>query len=123
MFKQGGHLTICADVEFKRAFEEPRFAFVIRSEDGRNVFSKATRKADVGGLVVASGDRLVVRFRFENRLGVGTYEITPCVADSDKNQWADARKNFTAFTVGGDAWEGGLVDLPHQFEIESGPAG
>jgi ABC-type polysaccharide/polyol phosphate transport system ATPase subunit len=118
MFKQGGHLTICADVEFERAFEEPRFAFVIRSEDGRNVFSKATRKDDVRGLTVAPGDRLLVRFRFENRLGVGTYEITPGVADSDKNQWADARKNFSAFTIGGDAWDGGLLNLEHEFEID-----
>ncbi|HEY7151416.1 MAG TPA: ABC transporter ATP-binding protein, partial [Solirubrobacterales bacterium] len=40
VFKQGGQLTICAEVEFKQAMEEPKFAFVIRAEDGRNVFSK-----------------------------------------------------------------------------------
>lgn len=121
VFKRGGHLTICADVEFRRAFEEPRFAFVIRSEDGRNVFSKATKRADVKGLRVSAGDRVVVRFRFENHLGIGTYEITPCVADSDKNQWADTRTNFAAFSVRGDRWDGGLVDLPHRFEIEREP--
>jgi ABC-type polysaccharide/polyol phosphate transport system ATPase subunit len=118
VFKQGGQLTICAEVGFEQEMEEPKFAFVIRAEDGRNVFSKATKRNDVRDLRVASGERIVVRFRFENHLGVGTYEITPCVAHADKSQWADMRKNFAAFSVRGSRWDGGLVDLPHQFAIE-----
>ncbi len=116
--KQGGHLTICAEVEFNAAMT-PRFAFVIRAEDGRNVFSKATKPDEFGDLSVLPGDRPVVRFRFENHLAVGTYEISPCVAEANKSHWADARKNFVAFSVRGDRWDGGMVDFPCQFTIDS----
>ena len=115
--KKGGWQTICADVLFNQALIEPKFAFVIRSEDGRNVFSAAEQAT---GSSFASGDRAVVRMRFENHLGTGTYQITPCVAHRDKAQWADARRDFFAFAVRGYGWEGALVDLPHEFEIERG---
>jgi ABC-type polysaccharide/polyol phosphate transport system ATPase subunit len=121
VFKQGGHLTICAEVAFKQAMEEPKFAFVIKAEDGRSVFSKATKRSDVKDLRVGPGERVVVRFRFENLLGIGTYEITPCVAHADKSQWADLRKGFAAFSVRGAHWDGGLVNLPHEFAIQTDP--
>jgi ABC-type polysaccharide/polyol phosphate transport system ATPase subunit len=122
VFKQGGHLTICAEVAFKQAMEEPKFAFAIKAEDGRNVFSKATTRSDVKDLRVAAGERVVVRFRFENLLGVGTFEITPCVAHADKSQWADLRKDFAAFSVRGTRWDAGLVNLPHEFAIQTDPS-
>jgi ABC-type polysaccharide/polyol phosphate transport system ATPase subunit len=114
---QGGWQTICADVLFNQALIEPKFAFVVRSEDGRNVFSAAEQAE---GLRFPPGDRALVRMRFENHLGVGTYQITPCVAHRDKAQWADARRDFFVFAVRGRGWEGALVDLPHEFEIERG---
>ncbi len=120
--KKGGHVTICAEIGFKAAMSAPRFAFVIRAEDGRNVFSKATKPDQFEDVSMLPGDRLVVRFRFENHLGVGTYEITPCVAHADRSQWADMRKNLAAFGVRGERWDGGMVDLPCEFTIDrAGP--
>ena len=103
VFKQGGQLTICAEVEFKEAMEEPKFAFVIRAEDGRNVFSKATTRRNVRDIRVEPGERVTVRFRFDNLLGVGTYEITPCVAHADKSQWADLRRTSMPSVFAGPA--------------------
>ncbi|HMC06111.1 MAG TPA: ABC transporter ATP-binding protein [Solirubrobacterales bacterium] len=113
-------VALCAEVAFNEELKEPAFVFVIRSEDGRNVFSAATPPEQIRDLRFEPGDRVVVRMRFENHLGVGTYQVTPCVAHRDKAQWADARKDLFAFSVRGHGWEGALVDLPHRFEIEGG---
>jgi ABC-type polysaccharide/polyol phosphate transport system ATPase subunit len=116
--KKGGWPSICAEVGFTQTLKEPLFGFLIRSEDGRHVFSATTHPDEVRGLNVNPGDRVLVKLGFENHLGVGTYEITPLVAHPDKSQWADARKDFGAFSVRGDGWEGAVVDLPHRFAIE-----
>ena len=118
IFTQGGYLTICADIRFNEHLNQPGFFFILRSEDGRNVFTASTNRREVRNLSMAPGDRLLVRLRFENHLGVGTYEITPCVGHPDKRQWADARLDFAAFSVRGDGWKGALVELPHGFTIE-----
>jgi len=121
-FEQGGWLTICAQVRFEEAMEDPSFVFVIRSEDGRNVFSSATAASDAGGGAFEAGERIMVRLRFRNHLGVGTYEITPCVAHPEGRRWADARKDFSAFAIRGDGWTGAMVDLPNEFAIERKPS-
>ncbi|MSO42047.1 MAG: ABC transporter ATP-binding protein [Solirubrobacterales bacterium] len=117
-FKPGGQLRICAEISFTEPLQEPPLVFVVRSEDGRNVFSASTEPAFVEGLDFDAGDRILVRMRFENYLGVGSYDVTACVAHRDRPQWADARRDVSSFSIRGDGWSGAVVDLPHQFEIE-----
>ena len=61
----------------------------------------------------------IVRLRFENWLTAGRYTLTPSIAPNGRGADAiDLREDLASLVVHGGHFTGGVVDLPHGFEIE-----
>ena len=67
----------------------------------------------------AAGDVAIVRVAIDNWLAPGGYRLTPSLARAGAGLDAlDTREDLAFVTVHGTGNNGGLVDLPHEFEIE-----
>src|SRR5215218_5852052 len=74
---QGAPVTMCMQVTFHTAVDDPVFAFNVINEPRHTVFATSTAwRAEPTGQFDA-GDRITVRVRFDNWLAPMRYTITP----------------------------------------------
>ncbi len=116
---QGARLRIAMEVRFRAPLEEPVFGFAVRHEAGQNVFAMRTDWRDIPTGDFGAGDVAVVRVAIDNWLAPGGYRLTPSLARAGAGLDAlDTREDLAYLTVHGTGNNGGLVDLPHEVEIE-----
>jgi ABC-type polysaccharide/polyol phosphate transport system ATPase subunit len=119
---QGRPCTICAEVRFHHAMDEPIFAFHMRNEPRHTVFSTSTewRPERTGNF--AAGETVRVRARIDGWwLAPNRYTVSPSVAHAGKGaDIVDLREDLVSLVVHGTRVTGGLVDLPHQITVARG---
>jgi ABC-type polysaccharide/polyol phosphate transport system ATPase subunit len=116
---QGAPCTMCMQVRFHVDVDEPIFAFYLRNEPRHTVFETASNwRADSVGRF-AAGDTAHVRVRFDNWLTAQRYTLTPSVARAGQGaDVIDLREDLVALRVAGTRTTGGLVDIPHTFDVD-----
>ena len=106
------------EVRFNARLENPIFGFTLHNEVGSTVFATSTdhRHGDTGHF--EPGDSVVVRMAFENWLTPSRYSLTPSIARHGTGADAlDLREDIASLLVHSGHFTGGVVDLPHGFEI------
>ena len=117
---QGRPCTICVDVRFHEAMEEPIFAFHVRNEPRHTVFATSSDwgARRVGGF--AAGETVQVRLRIGDYwLAPNRYTVSPSIAHAGMGaDVVDLREDLASLVVHGTHVSGGLVDLPHEITVE-----
>jgi ABC-type polysaccharide/polyol phosphate transport system ATPase subunit len=115
---QGEGLEVRMDVEFLTAVDDPVISFSLQSESGHYVFVASTDTSQVKTGQFAAGTTAAVRLRFDNRLGPGRYRLFATVARHGTGADVfDAHVSSSIIVLAAHPG-GGMVDLPHEFEIE-----
>jgi ABC-type polysaccharide/polyol phosphate transport system ATPase subunit len=118
---QGEPWCIRLEAQFNGDIENPVFAVSLRNEFGLTAFSANTqlRGGETGRF--RAGEHAVVRLRFDNCLAPGRYTVMASVTrDGPVGEILDVREDLCSIIVHGEQTGGGVVDLPHTFELEHG---
>ena len=108
----------CMEVQFNEGLDDPIFGFTLRNEVGSTVFATTTDQAYGATGRFEAGRTLVVRLEFENYLTPSRYALTPSVARHGTGADAlDLREDIATLLIHGGLFTGGIVNLPHRFEI------
>jgi ABC-type polysaccharide/polyol phosphate transport system ATPase subunit len=111
--------TIAFEVHFNAALENPVFGAALRNTGGATVFATSTEYVYGPTGRFAAGDTIVVRLRFETWFTTSGYTVTPTVVRAGLgSDTIDLRADLAAIVVHGGAFTTGVVDVPHEFEIE-----
>jgi ABC-type polysaccharide/polyol phosphate transport system ATPase subunit len=115
----GEVLTVCVELSFTEAVEDPHFTLTFANEARHAVFIATTQIwADRTGRFEA-GERTVLRYRFANRLAPGRYTVTALVGDDSGAYGGHGyAEDVLSFLVEARFQTGGLVDLPFEFTVE-----
>jgi ABC-type polysaccharide/polyol phosphate transport system ATPase subunit len=116
---QGEPCCVRLETQFNGDIENPVFAVSLRNEFGLTAFSANTqlRGGDTGRF--RAGEHAVVRLRFDNCLAPGRYTVMASVTrDGPVGEIFDVREDLCSIIVHGEQTGGGVVDLPHTFELE-----
>ena len=113
--------TIGIEVRFNAALEDPVFGVTLRNTSGATVFATTTEYAYGPTGHFASGETTVVRLRFETWFTTSGYTVTPTVVRAGMgSDTIDLRADLAAIVVHGGRFTTGVVDVPHEFEVERG---
>ena len=116
---QGQHCTIRMDVSFHAEATDPIFAIALRDDLGHTAFAADTLPSYGPSGQFHAGDLVIVHLRFDNWLGPGRYQLSASISRDGLGADAyDLRENLSSIIVYATQSGGGIVDLPHQFEIE-----
>jgi ABC-type polysaccharide/polyol phosphate transport system ATPase subunit len=116
--KQGDVCRACMDVEIVRDIQHPMFQIMFRNEARHTVFVP-TSNAEELPLRLSAGERLALRFGFENRLAPGRYTLTPAVWAWDPGQrLVTERDDVASLVVEAERVTGGVADLPTNLHVE-----
>jgi ABC-type polysaccharide/polyol phosphate transport system ATPase subunit len=122
LLEPGETSSVAMRVRFARPASEPVFVFTLVDEHGHRVLVlRSDRKAYATGEHEA-GDELDVAAGFPNHLAPGRYWITAQVVEPDGGALLAFREDVYSFVVGGTDAAGGLMDLPHTFELMPAPS-
>jgi ABC-type polysaccharide/polyol phosphate transport system ATPase subunit len=114
---QGERLEVRMDIEFLTHVDDPVISFSLQSEAGHYVFIASTDTSQVQTGHFDAGTTAGVRLRFDNRLGPGRYRLFATVARNGTGADVfDAHVSSSIIVLAGRPG-GGMVDLPHDFEI------
>ncbi len=117
--QQGEPCCVRMDVRFHAPAEDPLFSIALTDEAGRLVFAGGTSLVYGATGEFATGQLATVRFRFENWLAPGRYELMASVNKSSAGTESyDTRENIASLIVYANLSGGGAVDLPHKIKIE-----
>jgi ABC-type polysaccharide/polyol phosphate transport system ATPase subunit len=105
-------------VRFGRATSDPVFTFVLTDEHRRRVLVLATEATSAD---YAAGYELDVTVVFDNHLAPARYWISVHVTGAD-GEVLVLREDIYSFVVTGRGAGGGVVDLPHAFELTAAPS-
>ena len=109
----------CVEVHFNADVEDPIFGITLRNDVGATVFATTTafEFGSTGRFEV--GDTVVVRLRFDTWLTRTSYTLTPSVARAGTGADAiDVRPDIATLVIHGGQFTTGVVDFPHEFQIE-----
>lgn len=117
---QGGECCVRMEVFFHALAEDPLFAVALRDESGHTTFAASTQLGHGPTGSFAAGEQITVRARFTNWLAPGRYHLTASISRDGLGADAyDLREDISSIIVhAAGRTGGGLVDLPHRFEIE-----
>ncbi len=117
--EQGEPCCVSMDVRFHADAEDPLFAIALRDERGHSVFGAATYLDHGPTGRFAAGRDALVRVRFDNWLAPGRYSLMASVnRNGPGHDSYDTREDIGSLIVSSSKTGGGIVDLPHRFEIE-----
>jgi ABC-type polysaccharide/polyol phosphate transport system ATPase subunit len=109
----------CVEVHFNADVDDPIFGITLRNDVGATVFATTTAFEYGNTGRFEAGDTVVVRLRFETWLTRTSYKLTPSVARAGMGADAiDVRPDVATLVIHGGQFTTGVVDLPHEFEIE-----
>jgi ABC-type polysaccharide/polyol phosphate transport system ATPase subunit len=116
---QYDRLTMAARFRFHEPVEEPVIGFSVRNDVGHTVFITTTEWAEQPTGSFATGDEVTVRITVDAVMSPTKYELTPSIARAGSGADAlDVREDIAGVYVHGTRVTGGLVDLPHRFELD-----
>ncbi len=115
---QGEPVTVCVEVVFNEAVDEPVFGLTLRNEPRMTIFATNSEQSDMRTGSFAAGERIVVRVDFDNHLAPSLYSATPSVARPGGDDVLDVREDIASLTIHGELRSGGVADLPHRIAIE-----
>jgi ABC-type polysaccharide/polyol phosphate transport system ATPase subunit len=122
LLEPGEASGVAMRVRFARPASEPVFVFTLVDEYGhRMLVLRSDRKAYATGEHEA-GDEIDAAFGFPNHLAPGRYWISAQVVEPDGGELLAFREDVYSFVVGGTDAAGGLMDLPHNFEVMPAPS-
>jgi ABC-type polysaccharide/polyol phosphate transport system ATPase subunit len=118
--QRGERCVAALEVEFAKPFDNPVFAVVFRNDVRQTVFVATSMLHGETGRFEA-GERVTVRFSFENRLAPSRYTLTPTVGvwDPDYRQ-LDRKEDVSALIVDALMQTGGVVDIPTHMDVTRG---
>lgn len=107
------------EVRFAEEIEDPVFGFTLRNDVGATIFAVTTDLTHGATGAFRAGETVVVRMEFQNLLVPSEYRLTPSVARPGFGADAiDLRADIARVIVHGGHFTGGVVNVPHDFEIE-----
>lgn len=115
----GERCTVAVEARINQPLENPILGVMVRTEPGVAVLVTSTDQlhGDTGRF--EAGAMLVYRLRFDNWLTPGRYFLTPSIARHGLgSDMLDVRDDIASLVVHSGPWSGGVVQLPHEFEIE-----
>jgi ABC-type polysaccharide/polyol phosphate transport system ATPase subunit len=110
-------MRICVEVEFHEPVENPWFSVHLRNEARHVIFVSGSTMHLAESGHYSAGDRAVVRIGLQNCFAPGRYQLSPTVA-RPTGQILDVREDISTVVVHGNRHTGGVVDLPHTFELQ-----
>ena len=115
---QGERCTVCFEVEFVDAVEDPVFECVFRNDVMHTIFVPRTDLNGPTGSFAAGEQRR--RSASGSRTGSppSRYTLTPGVLSSDSRVVLERRPDYTALLVGSPRETGGVADLPVDVEVQ-----
>jgi ABC-type polysaccharide/polyol phosphate transport system ATPase subunit len=114
----GEPCEVCIEVRFNEDLTHPVFGATLRNDVGATVFATTTDHGHGPTGHFAAGRTVIVRLRFENWLTASRYTVTPSVARHGTGADAlDLREDLASLLIHGGPFTGGVVNLPHTFEI------
>jgi ABC-type polysaccharide/polyol phosphate transport system ATPase subunit len=117
----GEPLEIVMRARFRAAVDNPIFAIALRNEIGHTVFATSTQWQEMHTGPFAAGETAEVRIPLESWLAPSTYKLTPSVArDGGGANALDLREDLVTLAVHSTKTTGGIVDIPHQIEVQRG---
>jgi ABC-type polysaccharide/polyol phosphate transport system ATPase subunit len=122
LLHQGQRCAFTAEVRFERPIDEPVFAVTFVNADRQNVFVANSAVSEVATGHFEAGEIAGFRVTFENSLAPGRYWVSTVLAHQSGAQM-DRWEQIFSFVVGGSRATGGVVDLPHEFELERADIG
>ncbi len=112
-------LTMCALIRFNQEISDPVVGFSVRNDIGHTVFITTTEWAGADTGAFKPGDELLARVAIDTVMSPTRYDLTPSVARAGSGaDVLDVREDLASVYVHGTRVTGGLVDLPHTFELE-----
>lgn len=122
LLEPGEASGVAMRVRFSRAVSEPVFAFTVVDEHRRLALALSSdRKSYPTGEHLA-GDEIDVAVGFKNHLAAGRYWISAQVAEPGGGKLLAFREDVYSFVVSGSSAGGGVMDLPHHFELTAAPS-
>jgi ABC-type polysaccharide/polyol phosphate transport system ATPase subunit len=119
--EQSAPCQVRVEVRFLAETHDPIFAVSLINDSGHTAFATSTQVKQIETGSFSTGDTAVVRIPFENWLAPGRYRLTATVArDGLGNDIFDLHAGTSIIVLASRAG-GGVVDLPHSFEIERSP--
>ena len=115
---QGEDAVFRARVRFKSSMAAPVFGVIVKSERGEHVFVSNTLFDRVSTGNFDEGEEAIYAIRFGAYFSDGRHTASAAIAHQDAQRYADWREDAVSFSVRGERYSGGLVDLPHETWVE-----
>ena len=114
-------LALGVEVRFNAPLDDPSFGVTVRNGAGATVFATTTEFGYGPTGHFAAGQVAKVRLRLENWFPPSSYTVTPSIARAGMgSDTIDLRADLASVIVHGGHFTTGVVDLPHEFEIQRG---
>jgi ABC-type polysaccharide/polyol phosphate transport system ATPase subunit len=118
---QGEPCVVHIEVLFEADAVNPVFAVALRNEFGVTAFAAHSELMYGDSGHFRAGQLATVKLRFDNWLGPARYGLVVSVtADGPAAEIYDLRDDLSSIIVYASDTAGGIVDLPHTFEVERG---
>ncbi|MDX6696699.1 MAG: type transport system ATP-binding protein [Solirubrobacteraceae bacterium] len=113
----GEPLTVHVALDVHEAVERPEIHVQLTNDDGVRIFGTTTRGVDAAEPALEPGERVEVRVRMDNPLGVGRFYVDVGVHTEGGGMLAYEGR-AREFIVHGAPENSGLVSIPHQVEVQ-----
>jgi hypothetical protein len=118
----GQPCRVCVEVGFTDDLTDPIVGVTLRNEYGATVFATSTAQEYGPTGDFRAGTSAVIRLQFDNWLTANGYNVTPSIAlatpGSPHLDLIDAREDAASLLIRGGPFTGGVIHLPHAFEID-----
>lgn len=117
----GEECVVCVEARFNEPIDDPVFGLALRNETLATVFATSTALEHGPSGHFDAGETVTIRMAMVNWLTPARYLLTPTVArDPAGTMILDVRENLASLIVHGWHFTGGVVNLPHEFEVRRG---
>lgn len=117
----GEPLRVAMEVRFHADIDDPIFGFTLRNDVGATIFATTTDLTHGPTGSFRAGETVTVRMDFQNLLVPSPYRLTPSIARAGIGADAlDLRADMAQVVVHGGHFTGGVVNVPHEFQVERG---
>jgi ABC-type polysaccharide/polyol phosphate transport system ATPase subunit len=120
--EQGDDLVFAMAARINEPLTDPIFAVTIRNSKRHSIFGTSSAAFHGPTGAFKAGDIVDIKVRLENILAADTYTATPSIAHAGTGQAAiDVREDMARVIIHSTKYTGGVVDLPHEWEIAARP--